>query len=252
LNIVSDEDYLSSDMGQKAVFELKETVLPNLETLPESQEKISLSTQQKRQIRASVYALDAQTLPESLLQFGIDNQRYRILKRARTGDYRLFFGIGTNEEKRWLYIGRYNHKQKLIRFCHWLQAWLVEINQQTETLHVVEPITLRHPESDIESLANQVCVVIPGFTARHRSPLFRQQVAQLIRTNTPAHLCVHLMWLNFNAFSEFENLYHAWRKQKALTIQLNSNEDKQQCDEMAKNLLTFLQKPDAAQEALIL
>ncbi|ANQ21515.1 hypothetical protein BA893_07470 [Vibrio natriegens] len=252
LNIVSDEDYLSSNMGQKAVFELKETVLPNLETLPESQEKISLSTQQKRQIRASVYALDAQTLPESLLQFGIDNQRYRILKRARTGDYRLFFDIGTNEEKHWLYIGRYNHKQKLIRFCHWLQAWLVEINQQTETLHVVEPITLRHPESDIESLANQVYVVIPGFTARHRSPLFRQQVAQLIRTNTPAHLCVHLMWLNFNAFSEFEDLYNAWRKQKALTIQLNSNEDKQQCDEMAKNLLTFLQKPDAAQEALIL
>ncbi|MEI8598238.1 hypothetical protein P4S64_13580 [Vibrio sp. M60_M31a] len=53
LNIVSDEDYLSSDMGQKAVFELKETVLPNLETLSESQEKISLSIQQKRQIRAS-------------------------------------------------------------------------------------------------------------------------------------------------------------------------------------------------------
>ncbi|MEI8598237.1 hypothetical protein P4S64_13575 [Vibrio sp. M60_M31a] len=96
------------------------------------------------------------------MQFGIDNQRYRILKRSRTGDYRLFFDMGTNDEKRWLYIGRYNHKQKLIRFCHWLQAWLVEINQQTETLHVVEPITLRHPESDIDSLANQVCVVMLG------------------------------------------------------------------------------------------
>jgi hypothetical protein len=249
LKIVTDEEYLQSDIGKNAVFELKPSVLPYLETLPESQEKISLSVQQKRKIRSSVYALNGQTLPNSLLQSGTDNQRYRVLKRAKTGDYRLFFDMGASNDQRWLYIGRYNHKQKLIRFCHWLQAWLVEINQQSETLYVVEPITLRQKESDIGSLDNTVYVVMPSFTARHCNPLFRQQAEQLIRTNSPAHLYVQVHWLNFATFYEFENHYLAWRKQKALALKQPDNEQSQNCDFLATRLLAFLQKPDLAQEA---
>ncbi|MGP8304854.1 hypothetical protein [Vibrio sp. YIC-376] len=249
MKIVPDEEYLQSDIGKNAVFELKPSVLPHLEALPESQEKISLSVEQKRKIRSSVYALNGQTLPNSFLQSGIDDQRYRVLKRAKTGDYRLFFDMGSSHDRRWLYIGRYNHKQKLIRFCHWLQAWLVEINQQSETLYVVEPITLRQKENDIASLANTVCVVMPSFTSRHCSPLFRQQAEQLIRINSPAHLDVQLMWLDFAAFYEFENHYLAWRKQKALALKQPDSEPIQNCDDLATKLLEFLQNPNLTQEA---
>ncbi|MGR5176440.1 hypothetical protein ACPV4B_03545 [Vibrio parahaemolyticus] len=252
LNVVTDENYIQSDIGKKAMFELHSTVLPQFEPLPERPKDLALSAQQKRQLRASVYALSSQTLPESLLQYGIDNQRYQVLTQSKAGDYRLFFDMGSHHQQRWLYIGRYSQKQKLERYCHWLQCWLIELNQHSETLYVVEPIMLRQPETDLSSLANTVYIVLPGFTARHCDVMFRQQAEQIIRANTPAHLSIQVLWLDFYAFYEFENHYHTWRKQKALALQKPNSTNTKHCDVVANNLSEFLSKPEVSSEVLIL
>ncbi|GAL33654.1 response regulator receiver (CheY-like) modulated diguanylate cyclase/phosphodiesterase [Vibrio maritimus] len=181
LNVVSDKDYRSSDIGKTALFELQSAVELLMTSLPEPNKLVSLSIQQKRQLRASVYAISGQTLPESLLQFGVDHRRYRILQNGQEGEFRLLFDMGGDDPQRWLYIAKYNRQDKLVRFCEWLQAWLIELNQRSETLYVVEPLTLRSVAADsletnsIDDLANRLCIVLPGFSARHQNSLFQQQ-----------------------------------------------------------------------------
>jgi hypothetical protein len=276
LNVVSDKDYRSSDIGKTALFELQAAVEPLMTSLPEPNQIEPLSIQQKRQLRASVYAISGQTMPESLLQFGVDHRRYQILRNGQEGEFRLLFDMGGDEPQRWLYIAKYNRHDKLLRFCEWLQAWLIELNQRSETLYVVEPLTLRNvaadsPETnsnnnqpegstlqnqqstqDIDDLANRLCIVLPGFTARHQNSLFQQQTEKLIRDNTPAHLCIQVLWLDFYSFYEFENRYHSWRKAKANVLDTPTNELQRHCDDASRQLREILNQPHVASEALLL
>ncbi|SQC92667.1 Uncharacterised protein [Cedecea neteri] len=44
--------------------------------------------------------------------------------------------------------------------------------------------------------ANRVTIVFPGYTARFTNLIFREQVAQLIIDNSPAHLLTECQWLD--------------------------------------------------------
>ncbi|GMQ48606.1 hypothetical protein [Vibrio sp. 10N] len=261
LNVVSDDDYRCSDIGKTALFELQPAVEPFMTSIPEPSEPISLTIQQKRQLRASVYAISGQTLPESLLQFGVDHRRYRILRNGQEGEFRLLFDMGSEHPQRWLYLARYNRHDKLVRFCEWLQAWLIELNQRSETLYVVEPLMLRSDKvnsqgdnsvEDIDTLANRLCLVLPNFTARHQNSLFQKQTEAMIRSNTPAHLCVQVLWLDFCTFYEFENRYHSWRQAKSTALTSPNNESQAHCDDAAQQLWALLRQPHVTSEALLL
>lgn len=92
--------------------------------------------------------------------------------------------------------------------------------------------------------------MLPGFTARHNNPRFRQQAEALIRSNSPAHLLIHVHWLSFYTFKSFEALYLEWRTHRArLCRQPDAGQPElSHVDTLAERLLQCLSQPDVAQE----
>lgn len=179
------------------------------------------------------------TLPDALLQFGIDNHRYRLLSRQNHGVHQLFFHVDIDGHKRWFHIASHSDKQALILLCHQLQRWLVQLNRDSEELYVVEPILLRTEatSASLSDYANRVILVLPGYTARFSNLRFREQVEQLIVENSPAHLLTQCLWLDFAMFNQFETLYTQWRQAKSNALQ--HKERQPECDATAQRLYLF-------------
>jgi hypothetical protein len=253
LTLVPNESYFQSDIGKKVICILAPETLTSLQPLADNPLEENVNAQQDQLIPLAVTLLNEQTLPEVLLLLGIDNRRYRMLHRMDHGDYLLFFKLDTEDTRQWLYIASHNNKQKLIEFCHLLQRWLIQLNQNSEGLYVVEPILLRTGDNNapLSDYANRVIIVLPGYTARFNKLKFREQVEQLIIENSPAHLLTQCQWLDFSAFSQFEILYSHWRQAKSRALQYSENQ--QECDATAQQLYQFLQPSlNETHEALML
>ena len=242
LTLVPDEAWLSSETGKKTGYLLDPETLAHLQPLADNLQE----TNGDREQALALPLFSEQTLPEVLLQLGIDNRRYRLLHRVEHDDYQLFFKSDTEDARQWFYIASHSDPQKLTQFCHQLQRWLIELNQNSEGLYVVEPILLRTEENNaaLSDYANRVTIVLPGYTARFSNQRFREQVEQLVIENSPAHLLAQCRWLDFAAFAQFETLYTQWRQAKSQALQHRENQ--QACDDIAQRLYPLIQPPQAA------
>lgn len=242
LNLASNQRYFHSDVGKNARWlsnpEAQAALLPiaenHLTACPNEQdiEDSLLTTPLFRE----------RTLPEALLQFGVDNRRYRLLSRQDHSDHQLFFNAGINGHQQWLPIASHADQQALTLLCHQLQRWLIHLNQSSEGLYVVEPILLRPENANalLSDYANRVILVLPGFTARFSNLRFREQVEQLVIENSPAHLLTQCLWLEFAVFDQFETLYHQWRQAKSDALQ--QKERQPECDAIAQQLGLLMQR----------
>lgn len=251
LNLVPHDAWSQSDIGKNVLCLLEADTPGRLQPLADNRSETMVNEEQAGQIQSAITLFSAQTLPEVLLQFGINNRRYRTLHREEHNDYQLFFKADNEDARQWIYLASHTDKQKLTQLCHQLQRWLIQLNQRSEGLYVVEPILLRTGEKDasLSDDANRVTVVFPGYTARFANLKFREQVEQLIVENSPAHLLTQCQWLNFSAFGQFETLYAHWRQAKSTALQ--NRENQPECDALAQQLYTLIQPPqDETKEAL--
>ncbi|MBN3262247.1 hypothetical protein [Pectobacterium brasiliense] len=240
LSLVPDESYFSSGIGKKVLCLLNPEALACLQPIADGRVEESVNEEHIQQIRLTTTLFNEQTLPGVLLQFGIDNRRYRLLHRVEHDDYQLFFKVDSEDTQKWFSIASHNNKQKLTQFCHQLQRRLIQLNQNSEGLYVVEPILLRTGENNaaLNDYANRVTIVLPGYTARFTNLRFREQVEQLIIENSPAHLLTQCQWLDFSAFEQFETLYTHWRQAKSRVLQRRENP--QECDAIAQRLYALI------------
>lgn len=237
LNLVSGPFDFARDTGGLLSAEEQANLLP----LADNRLTVIPNEEDIRHILFTAALFHEQTLPELLLQFGIDNRRYRLLPRAESNDYQLFFNADIEGSRQWFYIASHPNKQTLTELCHQLQHWLIGLNQHSEGLYVVEPILLRTGGDNVllSDYANRVILVFPGYSARFSNLRFREQVAQLMIENSPAHLLTQCLWLDFSAFGQFETLYSQWRHAKASALQRQENQP--ECDAIAQQLYRFIQ-----------
>lgn len=235
LNLVPDDAWNTSDRCRDPEH------LAGLQPVADSRENETVSEEQTRQILAAIAPFTRKILTGTLLRLGIDNRRYRLLYRVGNNDYQLFFNADSEGTGQWFCLASHPDKQELILLCQRLQRWLIQLNQSSEGLYVVEPILLRTDENSLcrDDYASRVTIVLPGYSARFNNPIFREQVEQLIIENTPAHLLTHCLWLDFPAFSQFENVYSQWRKAKSSALQ--NARHQHHCDVIAQRLLSLIQ-----------
>ncbi|ASY77292.1 hypothetical protein [Pectobacterium polaris] len=238
---LSDQHYFGRDSGKQARWltdpETQAALLPVAENpLTEYPNDADI---QDRLLTAPLFR--EQTLPDALLQFGIDNRRYRLLSRQDHGYHQLFFSVDLDGSRQWFPIASHQDQQALTLLCHQLQRWLVQLNRDSEGLYVVEPILLRTEETSasLSDYANRVILVLPGYTARFSNLRFREQVEQLIIENSPAHLLTQCRWLDFAIFSQFETLYSQWRQAKSAALQHKARQP--ECDAIAQQLYLLIQ-----------
>ncbi len=105
---------------------------------------------------------------------------------------------------------------------------LFELASKAEGFHVMEHILLRprvagdailqalpgypeeqHPPIE-ERYSFQCTVLLPAWTARNERLSFRRLTEDTLRREAPAHLYLHVIWVEHTQMRRFEEAYHVW------------------------------------------
>lgn len=154
-------------------------------------------------LRTELPVFNNNCISSGLFRGGIFMDNYRLVL-ADENEYMLVFR--NREENIWMNLGRTNKKAELNTLANILRHYLQELNHACETLYIVEPVL------SSTSTPFTLLLVLPSWTARFRSPRFREVCRDLLRSLLPAHLSGTIYWLNIGAMQEFEDCYRLWRQ----------------------------------------
>ena len=175
-----------------------EPIVP--EKLPEDDKE---KFEQYSWLRMELPVFNQNFISSGLFRGGIFLNNYRLVS-VDENEYMLVFR--NQEENIWMNLGRTNKKAELNTLANILRHYLQELNHACETLYIVEPVlsNTSHPFT--------LSLVLPSWTARFKSPRFREVCRDLLRSILPAHLSGKIYWLNIASMQEFEDSYRLWRQ----------------------------------------
>lgn len=159
--------------------------------------------EQYGKLRTELPVFNHNFISSGLFRGGTFLDNYRIVPAAEN-EYMLAFY--NQEEKSWMNLGRTDDKVQLNLLANILHRYLRELNQECETLYIVEPVLTDIKQPFILSL------VLPLWTARFHTPRFQEVCHDLLRSLLPAHLKGTIYWLGVSSMQEFEDGYRLWRK----------------------------------------
>lgn len=134
-----------------------------------------------------------------LFRNGTDLKNYKIVKIVG-GEYMLLFRH--KEYAGWTNLGHGDDLRKLVRLANLLRRYLLELNRESETMYLLEPVLAD------SGRPFEVDVVLPAWTFRFHRPRFREECRKLLRSLLPAHLGGKVYWIRESEMRKFELLYH--------------------------------------------
>lgn len=186
-------------------------------TLPWDDKEVKL--QQYTLLRNELAVFNSNVISGGFFRGGIRLDNYKLVK-ADEKEYLLVFW--NEEEKQWMNLERSSDKAQLNELANTLRRYLRELNRLCETVYVVEHNLLLAPEPFTVSF------VFPTWTARFKSPRFRDICGRLVRSLIPPHLKAKLFWLDIPEMQTFEKNYRLWRKVLANEMLVRDREDIEQ------------------------
>jgi len=154
-------------------------------------------------LRRNLPIFNSNWINGSLFREGITLGNYNLVGLGNS-EWLLVFR-GREEEKR-MNLGRSDSREKLTGWANTLCRYLRGLNRQCEAVYVVEKSLFTSAEPFTVLLA------FTGWTARTRSPRFREECTRLARSLIPAHLKMETCWLGALQMQYFEDGYKKWRE----------------------------------------
>ncbi len=121
--------------------------------------------------------------------------------------------------------------QEVVRF-------LEEVNRVSEGFYLVEHILLRQGtdfQGDHDPYSFVMTMVFPSWPARFQSTAFRNYLQEMVLQEAPAHIFVHILWLDLEEMESFEKTYKDWLEER-----LSHEPDDVHLHNAAKNLLGLI------------
>lgn len=182
-------------------------------------------------------------LSDLLLRGGIYLSNYRLGSLTERHNFQLT--VQTGDNRHW-FLGTYPNKQQGITAANALRRFLVELNIESEGLHVVEHVLLRpvgdaahegitSPFGDDDFYSFRMSVILPGWTARCHHPEFRKLAEETIRNSAPAHVYPEFFWLDFKTMFKFEVHYEKW-----MSLKSKPQYDSDELNQAAVEVINFL------------
>ena len=139
----------------------------------------------------------------TLFREGIQLSRYNLVRLNEREWLLVFRG---REMRCRLNLGRSESRELLGRLANTLCRYLRDLNRRCEAVYAVEKGLCGDAGSDT------VLLVFTGWTARTRSPRFRERCTELARSFVPAHLKIETRWLGPQRMQYFEAYHRKWRE----------------------------------------
>lgn len=156
----------------------------------------------QKELRRNLPIFNSNWISGGLFRQGIHLSNYKLVK-LENGEFLLVFQHVENGS--WMNLGRSEDKTKLQGWANTLRCYLQDLNRKSEAVYVLEKSFFE----PIEPFA--ITFIFTGWTARTKSPRFRDVCTQLVRSLLPAHLKAEFHWLSAPQMQYFEASYHKWR-----------------------------------------
>jgi hypothetical protein len=149
----------------------------------------------------------------SMLRLGVHHDSYRMVERdaAGKGETVVYFQGHSDMPLYRLYAVPDRQAAKIS--VRQFRNGIIDINKESEGMHVVEHVLLRAGKSSdlpADFFAFQLSVIFPAWPARFADPEFRKLAQETICQQLPSHLWANVYWLSFSQMSVFENLQLKW------------------------------------------
>jgi hypothetical protein len=250
LRVVSDSTYQRLKEGtlELQLFTLDDIAAhakQKFEPIPISGAGDTVSRKKMRSDMNRMVPLKNNLVTESLLRYGIDLSRYRLGSLTAGDNYQVVFNA--HDDGRWWYLANYPDKQSAVDSINRLRRFLLELNCESEGLHVVEHILLRlagkskyaqlRLSDGSDFYAFRISVILPSWTARCQDQNFRHLAEETVRLNCPAHILPQFYWLDFKEMYQFEDHYRKWLEKKS-----DKNTNPRQLKTATEEMIAFLLK----------
>jgi len=203
LSVVVDEDsdvLLRVPIALRAPSALDEPA-PNLDTL---------------RTEHGLAGLPGRRITPALLRHGVDLANYRVATVGGPAGHHLLFR--PERSRRWWMLGSFDTTPAAQHAANRLRRFLVELNLESEGMHVVEHVLLRPTRAVAADTAPippafhslRVTVVLPAWTARGQTAGFRRLAEETMQLNCPAHVLPECLWLDYPDMVAFETRYERW------------------------------------------
>jgi hypothetical protein len=204
----------------------------------------TISLRSARDLIGHKVPLKNNPISDQLLRGGIYIDRYKIGSLTSGQNYQLLFHM--HKDFYWN-LGAFAERAAGINAAHSLRKFLIQLNEESEGMHVVEHLLLR-PDSrgaispvaksiPEEFYSFRISVIFPAWSARCHDPQFRILAEETVILNTPAHIQPQFYWLEFPTMYEFEMLYEKWQ-----TLKRELHSPAEEINAAALKLINFLTK----------
>lgn len=220
-----------------------------LEPRPQSGSAEPVHTFESLRMHHGLLGLAATRVSLALLRHGVDLANYRVGMTGGASGFPLLFR--PEQARRWWILGTYDTIPAANRAANHLRRFLVNLNVESEGMHVVEHVLLRPSRQLPQGVAPippafhslRLTVVLPAWTARGQTAGFRRLAEETVDLNCPAHVLPGVLWLDYADMVSFEQRHERWLAAKLAACHAERNPD-------ARTRTRALMEADAAGRAV--
>ena len=110
-----------------------------------------------------------------------------------------------------------------------------EIQLKPYTLDEQEHLVSLSPEITKDLYSSIISVILPDWPTRFQDPTFRHSLEEIIHRETPSHIFVNILWVDFPWHQHFQKLHDIW-----LEAFRSSNPEKHHLSALSKPLLDLI------------
>lgn len=152
----------------------------------------------------------ALSMSPALLAHGVHPEAYRLGQDG--SQYRVY--VHLPDADRLVLLSSFADRDRAIDYAHKFRRIVVDLNLESEGLHLVEHQLLRprasEPDEADAFFRSRVSIVFPGWTARFANPAFRRFAQKTVSDQLPAHVLPDFYWLEPAELEAFESRYQHW------------------------------------------
>ncbi|MDF2177185.1 hypothetical protein P2G88_02865 [Aliiglaciecola sp. CAU 1673] len=192
-----------------------------LQTVPYVQLPGSMNSQTLATKLRHALCFRGNRLPQDVLLSGIRLENYRI--GQHTSGYQLLLLPKPDAPYDWYLVGHFQSRRAAVLMANCLVHFLVQLNQQSEGLHVIEHLLLKNPKAKDNVLpdsffSGRISLFMPDWTVRFVDEGFKALAMETVLLSCPAHLRADLYFLDFEQMYQLEKRYKYWRSAKKLAL----------------------------------
>lgn len=174
------------------------------------------------------------------IAYGMNEEHYNIIKTT-DGTYNILLYID-KIKKNTIELVTESLIEKIEQAEHVVQqsmALFKSLNEKSEGFHLIEHILLRNSdvlETVKDPYSFTMTMVFPSWPAKFQQSSFRRSVEEMVVMESPAHLFINILWLDFKDMETFEQAYKLWVQLKA-----DPTTAKIEVDAAAKTLMDIIE-----------